>query len=218
MAVKRTIYENRDSWLAARADGLIGASEISCVMGVGFQSSIQLWQEKMGYKKHPDLSDDERVAFGNAAEAPLRSMFRVMHPEYELDFTPYMIVRQAEGDYTFLSDTPDGELIERETGRRGLYESKTATCIKKAEWDEWREKVPQKYYCQICQGMYCGDYDFAVIWALLRNQDGDGELRYYHFERADAEDDIAAICEAGKKFYDAWQNGTLPPNPLPMRY
>lgn len=214
--VIRETYPDRNTWLDARG-AYIGASEASCVLGIGFQSPISLWQEKMGYKTHADLSDDERVAFGNDAEAPLRSMFRVMHPEYELDFTPYTILRQ-EGEYSFLSDTPDGELVEIETGRKGLYESKTATCIKKAEWDEWREKVPQKYYAQICQGMYCGGFDFAVIWALLRNQDGDGELRYYYFDRADCEADIEVIKEAGKKFYDAWQNGTLPPNPLPMRY
>lgn len=214
--VIRDTYPDRNSWLDARI-GLIGASEISCVLGCGFQSPISLWQEKMGHKTHPDLSDNDRVAFGNAAEEPLRAMFRLMHPEYELDFEPYTILRQ-EGDYSFLSDTPDGELIEIATGRKGLYESKTATCIKKAEWDEWREKVPQKYYCQICQGMFCGDFEFAVIWALLRNQDGDGELRYYRFDRADCEEDIEAIKEAGKKFYASLQNGTLPPNPLPMRY
>lgn len=217
MSVQRNTYPDRKSWLDARAFG-IGASEISSVMGIGFQSPTQLWMEKRGMREHADLSENERVAFGNGAEEPLRAMFRVMHPEYSLDFTPYLIVRQAEGDYTFLSDTPDGELIERETGRRGLYESKTATCLKKADWDEWREKIPQKYYCQICQGMYCGDYEFAVVWALLRNADGDGELRAYTFERADCEADIKELCEAGAKFWKSVQDGTLPPMPLPVRY
>lgn len=212
----RKKYKNRTTWLAARKSGL-GASDIASVMGIGFQSPIDLWMEKRGLKDHPDLSENDRVAFGNAAEEPLRAMFRVMHPEYELDFTPYLILRQ-EGEYDFLSDTPDGELTEIETGKRGLYESKTATCLKKADWDEWREKVPQKYYCQICQGMFCGDYDFAVIWALLRNQDGDGELRYYRFERSDAEPDIEALKEAGAKFWKCVQDGTIPPMPLPVRY
>lgn len=216
MSVIRKKYKNRTTWLAARKSGL-GASDAASVMGIGFQSPIDLWMEKRGLKEHPDLSENDRVAFGNAAEEPLRAMFRVMHPEYELDFTPYLILRQ-EGEYDFLSDTPDGELTEIETGKRGLYESKTATCLKKADWDEWREKVPQKYYCQICQGMFCGDYDFAVIWALLRNQDGDGELRYYRFERADAEPDIEALKEAGAKFWKCVQDGTIPPMPLPIRY
>lgn len=216
MSVIRKKYKNRTTWLSARKAGL-GASDAASVMGIGFQSPIDLWMEKRGLKEHPDLSENDRVAFGNAAEEPLRAMFRVMHPEYELDFTPYLILRQ-EGEYDFLSDTPDGELTEIETGKRGLYESKTATCLKKADWDEWREKVPQKYYCQICQGMFCGDYDFAVIWALLRNQDGDGELRYYRFERADAEPDIEALKEAGAKFWRCVQDGTIPPMPLPVRY
>ena len=217
MSVQRDIYPDRETWLKVRQNA-IGASDIASVLGIGFQSTIDLWMEKRGMKEHADLSENERVAFGNAAEEPLRAMFRVMHPEYELTFTPYMIVRQAEGDYTFLTDTPDGELTEIETGRRGLYESKTATCLKKADWDEWRDKVPQKYYCQICQGMYCGDYEYAVIWALLRNAEGDGELRAYYFDRADCEEDIEALCEAGAKFWNAVQTGDLPPMPLPVRY
>lgn len=217
MSVARNTYQDRENWLSGRGNG-IGASEIASVMGIGFSSPVQLWMEKRGMKEHADLSDNERVAFGNAAEEPLRAMFRVMHPEYELDFTPYLIVRQAEGDYTFLTDTPDGELTEIETGRRGLYESKTATCLKKADWEEWHAKVPQKYYCQICQGMYCGDYEFAVIWALLRNADGDGELRAYTFERSDCEADIEELKAAGLKFWKCVQDGTLPPMPLPVRY
>lgn len=213
MSVIRNTYTDRREWLAARKQ-LIGASEIASVIGIGFQSPIDLWMEKRGMKEHADLSDNERVSFGNAAEAPLREMFRLMHPEYDLTFTPFLIVRQDDPDYGMLSDTPDGELVERETGRRGLYESKTATCIKKADWDQWREKVPQKYYCQICQGMYCGDYDFAVIWALLLNADGDGELRAYHFERADCMDDIVALKDAGRAFWNNVQNGTLPSVPL----
>lgn len=209
MSVVRATYNDRETWLKNRKIG-IGASEIASVVGVGFQSPIELWMEKRGMKEHADLSDNERVSFGNAAEAPLRDMFLLMHPEYELEFTPYTVLRQNDPEYGFLSDTPDGELVERETGRRGLYESKTATCLKKADWDQWREKVPTKYYCQICQGMYCGDFDFAVIWALLLNDDGDGELRAYHFERSDCLADIEALKEAGKRFFKNVQDGTLP--------
>lgn len=213
MGVIRNTYPDRESWLSARKE-YIGASEISSVVGVGFQSPMSLWMEKRGMKEHADFSDNERVSFGNRAEDPLRDMFRLMHPEYELSFTPYLIVRQEDAEYGFLSDTPDGELVEIETGRRGLYESKTATCLKKTDWDQWKEKIPTKYYCQICQGMFCGDYEYAVVWALLLNADGDGELRAYHFEKEDCLEDIEALKEAGKRFHENIVNGTLPSVPL----
>ena len=209
MSVSVTTYPNREEWLAQRGSG-IGASEISCVLGCGFKSPMELWHQKLNPADREDLSDNERVQFGNAAEEPLRAMFRLMHPEYELSFTPFMVLRQ-EGEYDFLFDTPDGLLVEKATGRHGLYESKTATCLKRADWEKWQNKIPEAYFDQICQGMFCGDLDFAVVWALLLNSDGDGEIRAYYFERTDCEWMIARIKKDGKAFWSHVQNKTLPP-------
>lgn len=209
MGVIITTYKNREEWLAGRQDG-IGASEIGSVLGCGFQTPLELWRQKIDPKERPDLSDNERVSFGNAAEPPLRDMFRLMHPEYELTFTPFMVMRQ-EGEYSFLSDTPDGLLVEKETGKRGLYESKTATCMKRVEFDRWQNKVPDGYFAQVCQGMFCGDLEFAVIWALLLNSDGDASLRAYRFERSDCEWMIDTIKTEGKAFWQHVKDGTMPP-------
>lgn len=202
-------YPDRESWLAQRGDG-IGASEIGSVLGVGFKSPLELWREKIDPSLRKDLSDNERVQFGNEAEPPLRDMFRLMHPEYELSFTPHMVMRQ-EGEYDFLFYTPDGLLVEKTTGRRGLYESKTATCLKRTDWDQWNNKVPEKYFNQICQGMFCGDLDFAVVWALILNKDGDGELRAYQFERADCEWMIERIKSEGQAFWRCVKENRMPP-------
>lgn len=205
-------YPDRETWLSQRGTGL-GASEISCVLGVGFKSALELWREKMDPSLRKDLHNDARVQFGNAAEPPLRDMFRLMHPEYELTFEPFMVMRQ-EGEYGFLFYTPDGLLVEKSTGRRGLYESKTATCLKRADWEKWDCKIPDAYFSQICQGMYCGDLDFAVLWALLLNKDGDGELRAYFFERSGCEWMIERIKKEGKAFWGHVQDGTMPPSKI----
>lgn len=217
MSVIREIFPDREAWLSNR-NSYLGASEIACTVGIGFQTALSLWEEKRGIKKHADLSTNERVKFGNDAEPVLRDLYRVMYPEYELAFTPFLVVRQDDPKYGFLSDTPDGELVEKETGRRGLYESKTATCLGRSDWEKWNGKVPQKYYCQICQGMYCGDYEYADIFAMLRNSEGDAEIRRYHFERADCEESIEELKEAGYRFWKCVQSGTLPPAPIPMFY
>ena len=208
MSFTTTILNSREEWLEHRIG--IGASEISSALGCGFKTPLQLWKEKTGQVKAPDLSDNERVKFGNEAEEPLRAIFRVMHPKYELTFEPYMILRR-EDEYDFLFDTPDGLLVEKETGRRGLYESKTSTCLSRKDWDKWNEKIPDAYFCQICQGMFVGDFDFAVVWALLLNSEGDGTLRIYEFERADCEWKIEEIKREGKKFWKHVVDGTMPP-------
>ena len=57
------IYPGREEWLAARHG--IGASEIGCVFGGGFQTRTELWKLKSGQSRTKDLSGSERVEFGN---------------------------------------------------------------------------------------------------------------------------------------------------------
>lgn len=204
----RASFPDRETWLANR-DG-IGASDLASAIGMsGFKTPLQLWKEKSGFVTPKDLSGNERVDFGNRAEAPLREMFRLMHPEYELTFEPFTILRRA-GEYDFLFCTPDGELVEAETGKKGIYESKTATCLSRADWDKWNCQIPKYYYTQICQQMYCGGFDFAVVWALLLNSDGDGTLRMYRFERAECEPDIQWMLPRAAQFWKHVREGTMP--------
>lgn len=207
-----TRYDSREAWLAGRGSG-IGASEIGTVLGYTAKTPIQLWREKIGSSEPEDLSDNERVQFGNAAEDVLRDMFRLMRPEYKLDFEPYTVYRQ-DGEHDFLFYTPDGILTETETGRRGLYESKTATLLSRADSDRWWQKVPEHYFTQICQGMFCADLSFAIIWALLRDREGDAQLRAYRFDRPDCERKIEEIKREGKRFWRHVLDGTMPSQPL----
>lgn len=205
----RTTYGNREEWLVGRSHGL-GASDIGVVLGVSnFKTPLQLWKEKVGAVVPKDISDNPRVQFGNDAEEPLRGMFRLMHPEYELSFEPYTILRQ-EGKYGFLTCTPDGELVEKATGRRGIYESKTGTCLSRADWAKWDHQIPKTYYAQILEQMFAGDFDFAVVWALLLNAENDASLRFYQFERSDREADIQYILPKAEEFWSRVETGTMP--------
>lgn len=211
--ITRTTYQNREEWLAGRSHGL-GASDIGAVLGVSkFKTPIQLWREKTGAVKAQDISDSQRVQFGNDAEAPLREMFRLMHPEYELTFEPFTILRPV-GRYSFLSCTPDGELVERSTGRKGIYESKTATCLSRADWEKWNCQIPQTYFAQIIEQMFCGEFSFAVVWALLLNAEGDGSLRAYHFERVNCEASIQDMLPKAETFWHHVEAGTMPAQTL----
>lgn len=202
-----TRYTDREEWLAHR-DG-IGASEAGAVCGVGFKSALNLWDEKRNGKEPEDLSDNERVDFGNRAEEPLRGMFRLMFPEYELEFEPFTVLRQ-EGELSFMFFTPDGWLVEKETGRRGLYESKTATILSGQDWSKWKNRVPESYYLQVLHGMQVGNFEFAEIFAMLRKRNGDSELRKYHFDRRDCKADMEWLVKKEKEFWGHVVTGTMP--------
>lgn len=205
----RTQYANRKEWLQARKNGL-GASDVSAALGIStFKSQIELWKEKTGKILQPEESNN-RISFGNAAEDPLRSMFRLIHPEYSLTFAPFTILR-PEGEFEFLSCTPDGELVENSTGRKGLYESKTSFCLGKRDWEKWNGKIPDLYYCQICAAVFVGDFEFAVCWALLMNTENDAELRMYKFERESMKEDIAFVVGGAKEFWGYVQKNEMPP-------
>ena len=198
------ICKDRAEWLEARKDGL-GASDAAALLGLSpWKTNVQLWEEKCGLVIPEDIGDKPYVRYGNDAEPLLRSFFALDHPEYRVSFTPYKIIKHQ--DLPFITCTPDGELEERETGRRGIYESKTATCLSRADWDKWRGKVPDLYYAQICEQMFTGEYDYAVVWALLVNAEGDGEIRFYKFEKTECQTDIDYIIPKLEHF---WKNNVL---------
>lgn len=213
MSVIWSSYADRDEWLKFR-DG-IGASESGAVCGYGFKTPMQLWREKTHVETPPDLSDNPRVQFGNDVEEPLRALYRVMYPQYQLDFEPYTILRRDD-KHTFMFYTPDGWLTERETGRKGLYESKSSTLLSKQDYEKWNGQIPMGYYCQVLHGMYVGDFEFAELFAILLNKDNDATIRHYHFERSECEEDITWLLDKETTFWRHVTDGTLPALPLTL--
>ena len=207
--MSRIVYNNRTEWLEGRK-GTLGASDVASVMGCGFKTPLDLWKEKCGLTEPKDLSDDERVQFGNEAEFAMREMHKVMNPQYELQFTPFEIYTSDDESLSHLSCTPDGILVERETGRLGVYECKTTTCISKADYEKWNEKIPQGYFCQLCAQMLVTGGQYGNLFALLRNNEGDATIRTYHFERKDCEWYIEEIIEKTRVFWTKVQTKQMP--------
>jgi putative phage-type endonuclease len=213
MSVIWTSYNSREEWLSHRIG--LGASESGAICGYGFKTPLQLWKEKIQAVAPQDLSDNPRVQFGNDVEEPLRALFRVMYPEYQLDFKPYTILRRDD-HHRFMFSTPDGWLTERETGRKGLYESKSSLLLSAAQWAEWKDQVPMGYYCQLLHSMFVGDFDFAILFAILRDKNNDAVIRHYRFERAEVEEDIRWVVGKEEAFYKHIENGTMPPQILTL--
>lgn len=195
-------YHTRQSWEESFGNR-IGASEIAIICGFShFKSKTELWKEKTGRKTPDDISDNDLVAYGKEAEKYLRGLFALKHKDkYDVEYHEFRVYYN-ESD-PFLTATLDGELTEKETGRRGIYECKTCYIKSKSALEEWQfNKIPDKYYCQICQQFHVTDFDFAVLNAELRFPDGKAEIREYTIERTDIEQDIEYVVEQGREFWE----------------
>lgn len=203
-------YPNRAEWLEGRKNSL-GASDISIALGISsFKSPIDLWKEKTGRKKSRDISNNPNVKYGTEAEKHIRALFELKHQgEYEMAHFPYRIYTSSE--HPFLSATLDGELTRISDGEKGIYEVKTALIHRKADLEEWNGKIPQSYFCQICQQFFVTKWTFAILNAELRFPDNSSEIREYFIERKDHEEDISYTASEGVQFWQYVERDEEPP-------
>lgn len=215
------IPQTEAEWLQVRLKG-IGASEASAVIGCNpYMSNVDLWKIKTGRKQAPDISSDDHVAYGHAAEGPIRDLFALDYPEYEVSYGgQFDIVRNP--DYPWLFATLDGRLVERATGLHGVYEGKTTEIIRSMQKEKWRDGVPQNYYVQNLHQLLASCWDFAVLHAQLKYTYTIGKIpvirterRTYRIDRAEVIDDLNYLLEKEIKFWDYVQRDEMPPLILP---
>ena len=211
------IITTEAEWHAARLKG-IGASEASAIVGCNpYMSNVDLWKIKTGRKTAPDISSNAHVAYGHAAEGPIRELFALDYPEYEVTYGgAFDMVRHPE--YPWLFATLDGRLVERETGRRGVYEGKTTEILRSIAKEKWRDSVPQNYYVQNLHQLLATGWDFAVLHAQLKRV-WEGEIKStrqtYKIERTDVQDDLDFLLDAEIKFWGYVERDECPPLILP---
>lgn len=197
------ICKDRAEWLEARKEGL-GASDASTLLGISpWKTNVQLWEEKTGLVVPEDIGDKPQVKYGNDAEPLLREFFALDHPEYGLSFTPFKIIRHEQ--HPFITCTPDGELLETGTNRRGGLEIKTTEILSSAGWARWKERIPDEYYAQVCHQMLATGWEFVELLAQIKYTTAAGEdrkeVRHYKIERADSLEDIALVEQAAVHFW-----------------
>lgn len=208
---------NEEQWQKARLQG-IGASEASAIVGCNpYMSNTDLWKIKTGRKKAADISSNAHVAYGHAAEGPIRELFALDYPEYEVTYGgAFDMVRNEK--YPFIFATLDGRLREKSTGRLGVYEGKTTEILRSMAREKWRDGIPQNYYVQVCHQLLATGWDFAVLHAQLKRV-WDGEMKAtrqtYFIERSEIQDDLDYLLAEEIKFWDYVQRDEMPPLILP---
>ena len=211
------IITTEAEWHAARLKG-IGASEASAIIGCNpYMSNVDLWKIKTGRKSAPDISSNAHVAYGHAAEGPIRELFALDYPEYEVTYGgAFDMVRHPK--YPWLFATLDGRLVERETGRLGVYEGKTTEILRSIAKEKWRDSVPQNYYVQNLHQLLATGWDFAVLHAQLKRV-WEGEIKStrqtYKIERSDVQDDLDFLLEKEIEFWGYVERDECPPLILP---
>lgn len=210
--------KNRKEWLKMRQKG-IGGSDAGTVLGLNpYKSNLQLWEEKTGLKTPDDISGKPSVSYGKKAEPFIREMFKLDFPEYDVDYHEfYMYFNDA---ISFIFATLDGELTEKETGRKGILEIKTTTIQNSVQWKEWDGRIPDIYYAQILHQLAATGWDFAILKVHIRYYKN-GELsaveRHYRIDKKDVEEEIDFLIKQEMNFWQKVQSKTPPPIILSFR-
>lgn len=197
-------FGSTEQWLKART--LIGGSDASALVGLNpYKTNIDLWREKTGRQKAPDISNEEFVKFGHEAEPHLREMFALDHPQYQVGYLENNMFFNDK--YPFAHASLDGWLTDQD-GRKGILEIKTTNILQSMQKEKWNDRIPDNYYCQVLWYLMVTEFDFVVLKARLRSE-WQGEIRvtirHYTIERSEVEEDIEELRKAAEKFWKAVQ-------------
>ena len=218
VSVEMIVLKDRNTWLEHRKQ-FIGGSDASAVIGVnGWKSNVDLFLEKTGQVVPEDISDKANVRFGIDAEPIIRELFKLSYPKYKVEYIENN--SWINDKYKFAAVSHDGWLTEIETGRKGIWECKTTEIVSSMSKEQWAGRLPNNYYAQLIHSlMVREDCEFAHLTALLtfkfKEKEVYQQIKNYHIERADVEDDIKYLADAEQKFWGYVQSGKQPSLRLP---
>ena len=184
---------DREKWLEIRR-GSLGGSDAAAVMGLSpWKSPYTLWLEKTGQAKEEDISDRESVHFGNVLEEVVAREFCQREGKKVKRCGLY-----RSREYPFMVASFDRLLIGENAG----LEIKTAAGWKGKQWDAG--EIPPPYYLQCLHYMAVSGFSKWYIAALI----GGNHFTCWQIDRN--EEDIKALLEAEKSFWDKVQRGVMP--------
>ena len=196
---------DREEWLKAR-ESRIGGSEASSLIGINpYQSLRDLWLKKKGHIV--EEIDNEAVRYGNACEPILRELFKLKHPELEVEYHENTILYSNE--YDWISYSPDS--LSYDGARKGIVEFKTSFIRNSAMNNEWKDRIPQQYFTQILWGLLCTDFEYVDLMAELRYLDGNSSVKQYHIEKMEVLDDMEYLLNESKTIWDRYFIGDEEP-------
>lgn len=209
---KIKLKHGTDKWKEFRTHG-IGGSDAAAILGLSsFKTNVQVWEEKTGKRVPDDISDNPRVKYGTNAEKPLVELFALDYPQYRVKVDKNVVYKR---DFMFAS--LDGELTDKSTKQRGIYEGKTAEIHSNAEMERWDGQVPESYYIQVLHYLIVTGWDFAILKGQIKQIGRNGEVelitRHYPFIRGALLNDLKYLYLKEKEF---WEKYVIPNKRPPL--
>lgn len=205
---------SREEWLKNRYR--IGGSDAAAILGMNpYKDNVTLWREKTGQATAEDISEKYYVKYGTEAERPLRELFALDFPQYDVGYVENNMFLNAR--YPFGHASLDGWLTDQK-GRKGVLEIKTTNIMQSAQKDKWKQRVPDNYYIQLLHNLLITEFEFAVLKAQLKFDYGGGALlhtKHYFVERSEVEEDIRYLAAAEEEFWKSVQDKREPALILP---
>lgn len=209
---KRVPYTDKETWLNLR---VLGGSSASAIIGENpYMSNVDVWEKLMKKKKgvifdseQEELDSKPFIIYGKKAEHYIRELFALDYPQYEVLHTEEVLISNY---YDFITASLDGELIEKETGKRGVLEIKTTEIMSSMHREKWgkdgERQVPQNYYIQCLHYLYVTGYDFVVLHVQLKydyKREGIVTTRKtYRWEREEVLEDMKYLITKEVEFYN----------------
>ena len=193
----------RQEWLEERKK-CIGGSDASAIVGMNpYKTNVRLWEEKTRRVVAEDIGYKEFVRYGINSEGPLRELFKLDYPRYQVDYNEFKIHQNK--DHPFIGATLDGELFDTETQEHGVLEIKTTNILQSMQREKWNEKIPENYYIQILHQLLATGWSFAILKAHLKTEWGNEvriQTKHYTIMRSEVEADIEYLKQEEIKFWD----------------
>ena len=198
-------YGSHEEWLKAR-ETRIGGSEASSLIGMNKYTSLHdLWERKIKGVQS-DVSN-ELIEYGNTMEPLLRELYKIKHPEMDVQYSGNTILYSKQ--YEWVSYSPDGLLWDG--SRAGILEIKTSFIRNTEMSNEWKDRIPDSYFLQILHGLICTGFEFVDLIAELRYLDGNSSIRQYHIEKIEVLDDMEYLLSESRKAWEHYFNAKVEP-------
>lgn len=211
-------YDNRESWLKARKEKGLGASDAATMCGANpFHSSAELWQEKTGLT--PPQPENDAMRRGHELEASVRDWFMERYGSVvELEYHEFGIYSRS--DYPMLFATLDGRLTVTQDfsisygsethsykkDEKIILEIKNPAPRTMRAYLDWYD-MPKYYKYQAAQQLFCtGDQHhilLANITGDMARPAGDGfDIRMFFNTPETLKDITDEIIATAPKFWE----------------
>jgi putative phage-type endonuclease len=186
-------YENREEWLSIRK-GYIGGSEAGAVVGLNpYKSAYTLWAEKTG--KVPEFEGNLTTKVGSYLEDLVANLFT--------EETGKAVRRKnrvlVNDEYPFACADVDRMVV----GEDAILEIKTTNSIPAMRMFK-KGEYPEQWYCQMTHYLAVTGKKKAYLAVLIECRD----FKIFELERD--EDEISALMNAEKEFWNLVQKDTPP--------